>query len=523
MLLNFPGIDVNVNNFDDTTPLHYFCEKWQSPDLACFHLFIKQGANVNAINSNGETPIFKAIFNNSIRYILLEALIKNNADVNITTKTAREGVLHYAVRLGRADLVSLILQAVPRLDLKGEEGYTPEELARVYNQQKIANQLKQVGELFKWLEENDISEMKGIFLKNDITLSLLPDMNDQLLKQMGIESIGMRLKIIKACEKVDNVSYNHPELLKKEDSFRNHGLDLLEKNLRGLDSSGEGLIQDGKIEYIKLLGSGASGDVWLGLYNQVEKVAVKVLKEDTGEKDMEEFQKEFEVLRAVSNEHVVRFYGAATKPRLSMVMEYCSRGSLYHVLKDTKVEIDWRRAVAFCRDTCEGLRALHNNNPQILHRDLKSLNLLVSEDWKVKLCDFGLSRFATPDNLQTMQKMRGTFAYCDPEIYNGKSFTSASDMYSLGIIIWEIVNRVMKGVYEQPYSEFKSITFDFDIIHKAAKEDLRPTIPPGCPPIFAEMISLLTHKSQSSRLTLPTLKGKLDEIEEAMKTNPQFV
>lgn len=165
-LLKFDGIDVDRRNMNDNTPLHYFCEKWNSPKyLESFNLFIKCGADVNALNSNGETPIFKAIFNNSIRTLLMEALILHDADVNTITKTAGEGVLHYAVRLGRSDLVNLILQAKPNLDLKGSDGLTPLELAKQYKFTKIADHLQQVQLLFQFLDDNDLADYKGTFFE----------------------------------------------------------------------------------------------------------------------------------------------------------------------------------------------------------------------------------------------------------------------------------------------------------------------------------------------------------------------
>jgi len=240
----------------------------------------------------------------------------------------------------------------------------------------------------------------------------------------------------------------------------------------------------------------------------------------TAEQEIDEFKKEFEVLRTVRNNNVVRFYGASMKPRLCMVMEYCGRGSLFHVMKEPSTDLGWERAIGFCKEMCLGLQALHNNVPQILHRDLKTLNLLVNQEWRIKLCDFGLSRFATPENLKTMQQMRGTFAYCDPEVYNGGIFCSASDIYSLGVILWEIVNRVIKGKYEQPYAEYKNLTFDFQIIISAAKEDLRPTIPPTCPQMVKDLITQLLHKSQTSRPSLDDFISRLDEIEKHFKGDP---
>eukprot|EP01125_Pyxidicula_operculata_P004708 TRINITY_DN1760_c0_g3_i1.p1 TRINITY_DN1760_c0_g3~~TRINITY_DN1760_c0_g3_i1.p1 ORF type:complete len:759 (-),score=160.83 TRINITY_DN1760_c0_g3_i1:48-2324(-) len=519
-LLNFEGIDVNIKNSSENTPLHYFCEKWAFPDyMESLSLFIKRGADVNATNITGETPIFKAIFNNSLRYLLMEALINYNADVNKLSDKG-EGVLHYAVHFGRSDLVNLILQARPKLDIKGSDGCTPYELALKYKHVKIAQHLKQVQELFKWFEDNNLPEdLKGVFIKNDITVGLLSDITDGLLRDtMGVESAQVRTQILGACQKIGASDSGREnallQLQKKDDTIPDRALHDLEKDLTEL-REGQGFILDGReIEYVKLLGAGASGDVYKGFYKKTVSVAIKVLKQMSADQEVDEFKKEFEILSSVRHENVVFFFGASLQPRLCMVMEYCARGSLHKVLQESSLVIPWAKVISICMETCNGLKALHLNTPPIFHRDLKSLNLLVTQEWHIKLCDFGLSRQATAANMDTMKQMRGTFAYCDPEVYNGAVFSGASDVYSMGVIFWEVVNRVIKGKYEAPYSEFKNINFDFQIIVMAAKDHLRPTIDKNCPQSFRDLIVKCLDKSQAERPSLAMIDDTLKKIQE---------
>lgn len=177
--------------------MHYYCAKWKSPDLKALHLMIKKGANVNAVNSNAETPIFKAIWNESIRSLLMETLIENGANVNLCNSFG-EGILHYAVRFGRTDLVNLILTSISTIDVKGKGGQTPYELAIQYKHFNIAKQLKKVESLFKWLDDNDLSPYKSLFVKNEIYKNLLPDMTDDILESLGIEK-EQRIEILAAC------------------------------------------------------------------------------------------------------------------------------------------------------------------------------------------------------------------------------------------------------------------------------------------------------------------------------------
>uniref|UniRef100_A0A6B2L9K1 Protein kinase domain-containing protein n=1 Tax=Arcella intermedia TaxID=1963864 RepID=A0A6B2L9K1_9EUKA len=285
-------------------------------------------------------------------------------------------------------------------------------------------------------------------------------------------------------------------------------------------AGGKGVLDGTLLEYTKHLGTGAAGDVYKGLY-EGNVVAIKVLSVKSQEKEVEEFKKEFEILKAVRHTNVVYFFGVAMKPHLCMVMEFCARGSLHHVVSDPAGEIGWARAISFCKQMTAGLKALHQNNPVILHRDLKSLNLLVSQDWVIKIADFGLSRFNTVENLETIKQMRGTYQYLDPEVYNGAPFKPPSDIYSMAVIFWELVMRVITGNYQQPYGEFKNLQFDFQIIIQSAKEDLRPTIHPNCPPLFKNLIVRCWHKAQVERPTLDQIAQSLDEIQETYQSSPQ--
>lgn len=95
-----------------------------------------------------------------------------------------------------------------------------------------------------------------------------------------------------------------------------------------------------------------------------------------------------------------------------------------------------------------GLNCLHTWNPPIFHRDMKSLNILVNENWEVKLTDFGLARFNTADNMRTLANMVGTIGWTGilneynlsdclaPELLGGAGYTASSDIYSVAIILW---------------------------------------------------------------------------------------
>ena len=144
------------------------------------------------------------------------------------------------------------------------------------------------------------------------------------------------------------------------------------------------------------------------------------------------------------------------------------------------------------------LQHLHSRG--IAHMDVKPDNIYSTEDGQFKLGDFGLSRFNTDTQKETLAKMRGTFAYCAPgkkcrqsttdptEVYRGEPFSTKADVFSIGIVLWELVVRCIKREYQRPYQEFPNLCFDFQIIIQTAKKGLRPTIPESTPQELSDLM-----------------------------------
>merc|ERR1719197_448570 len=210
--------------------------------------------------------------------------------------------------------------------------------------------------------------------------------------------------------------------------------------------------------------------------------------------------------------------GNCLKPKLCMVMELASRKSLFHVLNREGLIIGWPQALEWGAQSAAGTATLHKHD--IVHRDLKSLNLLVTQDWIVKVADFGLARFNNEGNLETLNKMRGTMAYCPPEAYFAQAFDYKSDVYSLAVIVWELVNRCLKGKYEAPFSEYKNLTMDFQIIIQVAKSHLRPTIPDRCPPAARAVIENAWVFEREERPEAAEVQQQLRSLIAAYEASP---
>ena len=155
-------------------------------------------------------------------------------------------------------------------------------------------------------------------------------------------------------------------------------------------------------------------------------------------------EREVDLLQTLRHPRIVNLMGVcrdmgATEGYLGLVLEMMETGSLYHILHDASMDAvakrpsDLQACLKCCLDIAEGMRFLHHSN--VLHRDLKSDNVLIDRYGGCKIADFGLS--TVKDHTQTTGVM-ATPAWMAPEVMLGAKFSSASDMYSFGVIIWEI-------------------------------------------------------------------------------------
>jgi len=147
----------------------------------------------------------------------------------------------------------------------------------------------------------------------------------------------------------------------------------------------------------------------------------------------------------------------------------------------------------------------------------------VTKDWSIKVCDFGLSRFFINTNMTTFYQLRGTMCYCAPETYQGKQFTSSSDIFSLGIILWEMLHRVMTGSYQRPYSEYSEISQPIQIIIQVSQNGLRPTIPMSelCPSSLVQLIQSCWDPEPSRRPSTSVMLEQLKACEITIDKNQQ--
>lgn len=271
--------------------------------------------------------------------------------------------------------------------------------------------------------------------------------------------------------------------------------------------------------FVDELGKGNASTVYYGTYKD-KKVAIKVLRSENQPREIEDFKKEMQIMSSIRSPYIVHFYGASLQPKLCIVLEHCPNSTLFHFMQNEANCLDWNRSLQWMLEMLQGVNALHEWTTQVVHRDLKTLNILLDADLKVKVCDFGLSRFVSGEHDQkTFFKMRGTYAYIPPEVYKGKPFTSKSDIYSIGIILWEMIYRIIEGKHMRPYGEYPFIIHDFQIIIQAATKGLRPSLPPQTPPELEKIYLKCIDQDPDVRPTCVELIDEIKSIQQIYKEN----
>ncbi|KAI9981744.1 hypothetical protein PInf_009509 [Phytophthora infestans] len=187
------------------------------------------------------------------------------------------------------------------------------------------------------------------------------------------------------------------------------------------------------------LSTGASGEVWLAQLKG-QRVAVKQLLQTNERtlKDVKDFVDEIRLSASLGHQHVVSFIGVAWSrvDNVAMVMEFCPMGDLRRFLAESGRWLSWSRdKIRMAIGIAQALRYLHEREPPIIHRDLKSKNILLTDTLEAKISDFGVSR-SRKDGFMTAGV--GTPYWIAPEILEGKRYTEQADIYSFGVVLSEL-------------------------------------------------------------------------------------
>ena len=270
------------------------------------------------------------------------------------------------------------------------------------------------------------------------------------------------------------------------------------------------LVKDYFVDDKNIIGRGGYSIVYLGYQKDTNKiVAVKqLLSPIFTKKSIEMFKREINAFLDAQHPCLIPFVGVTLKNPYCIVTEYMNGGSLYQRLHQVKSktisesdkQLSPTKKTIIAIGVAHGMCFLHSK--KMIHRDLKSLNILLDSNDQPKICDFGLSRFQNSDS-EIMSKGVGTSQWMAPEVISSEHYNSKADVYSFGILMWEMLTE------EIPFQD----VWDVGISMQVLQNDKRPEIPEDCPQKMSSFIACCWDRNPDNRPDFKAIIRLLDQGE----------
>ena len=323
---------------------------------------------------------------------------------------------------------------------------------------------------------------KTVFVSNDTLADIVIQSGSKILRDMGNK--------LSSCSP-EWASKNMSESYSEDVRGGDESFNQMKSTMLFPQDAFQWMIDFADLTQTRVIGEGAFGKVYLGKWHETD-VAIKALTSlgalgitagqiasyatETDVKDaLKTLEREVGLMVGMRHPNVILFLGVCPDPPC-VVTEYCARGSLYDVLVEAKDRpngelaraLTWYRRVSMMLDAAKGMLYLHSHRPTIIHRDLKSPNLLVDGNWNVKVTDFNLSRLADVSQPGVASSVvANNPRWHAPEIIRDAHFTKPGDVYAFGLIMWEMITWML------PYDSMSS----FQMILFVGDKGGRPPVP----------------------------------------------
>ncbi|CAK9005688.1 unnamed protein product [Durusdinium trenchii] len=266
------------------------------------------------------------------------------------------------------------------------------------------------------------------------------------------------------------------------------------------------------------VGQGVTAHVYQAVLDGHYQVAVKQINDvDKSEKDLRAFEREVAVLMRTCHENLVRFLGISSIQRpFRIITEYCAGGCVFSLLHNQEMLLAWPQKLRILLDVAKAMQYLHEFNPQVIHRDLKSLNLLLTNPVKTtldtpytKVSDFGLARIKwqaeAGSTWPQMTRAAGTCHWMAPEVFVSDTYDEKVDLYSYAMILFEVLCQ------EIPFEDQNPA----DIGHlcvKGCRPDLA-SVPDECPEVLVQLMQTCWAGTPAKRPPFSEILPILEQVE----------
>jgi serine/threonine protein kinase len=255
------------------------------------------------------------------------------------------------------------------------------------------------------------------------------------------------------------------------------------------------------------LGQGSFGQVKVGIWDENTRVAVKVVAISPDPKKATQARRELTMLTSLNHPNIVHTFGECKiTSSLGIVMEYVPNGNLLEYLNANKsASIDWAKHLDLAHQITAGVAYLHSR--KIMHRDLKSLNVLIDAQGKPKLCDFGLAIIKGSSRSHITANQAGTCCWMAPELFaEHVQFRESSDVYALAMIFVELCT------FDTPFSEMLEGRNPMMVLPFWLMSKTRPKLPETTPADFKAIIEKAWAQDESARPSAREILGLLKPL-----------
>ncbi|XP_051200024.1 serine/threonine-protein kinase STY46 [Lolium perenne] len=258
------------------------------------------------------------------------------------------------------------------------------------------------------------------------------------------------------------------------------------------------------------IASGSYADLYRGTYNGYD-VCIRILRiTDLNSSSEVDFLQQALILRRVNHENIVKFYGTCTGHTkcFGIVTEYMPGGNLYEFLHNQNDVLGLHLVLKIAIQISKGMEYLHQNS--IIHRDLKTPNILLGYNQVVKITGFGVAKLGNQDGQMTAET--GTYRWMAPEIINHKPYDHKADVFSFAVVLWELITSKV------PYDDMMPLQAAL-----AVRQGFRLEIPPSVHPGLSGLVELCWDEDPDARPVFAEIIGRLEEISRQVQAELEFI